>query len=223
MITEKTDLSFKERVTQGLTRHWKLAVLIFAAIVVVMAGILIADYISRGKSADSAMLAEDIQDAYTNWIQEVPELRDGTELESLISEALDDYPRMFAAQRALFTRGLMALENENWAEASTAYLTLADTWEESYLAPVSLFNAGSALEEAGDTDGAIVLWTRLVDNYAEVSPDAPEAMFNLGRLYETSGDKDKALEFYNDVNSRFPDSRWTDLSKSRILIIEGRS
>lgn len=223
MITEKTELSFKERVSQGLANHWKLAVIIFVAVVIVMAAILIADYVSRGKSTDSAMLAEDIQDAYTEWIQEVPELRDGTDLEALISEALDDYSRQFAAQRALFTRGLMALENEDWDEASESFLTIADTWDDSYLAPVSLFNAGSAREEAGDIDGAVVLWTRLVDNYAEVSPDAPEALFNLGRINENSGDNDKALEYYNDVNSRFPDSRWTDLSKSRILVIEGRS
>jgi TolA-binding protein len=200
-----------------------LAVIVFAGVVVVMAGILVADYISRSKKADSAMLAEDIQDAYTEWVQANPETREDTELESLISEALEQYPRQFASQRAFFTHGLMALENEKWEEASAAFITLADTWKDSYLAPVSLFNAGAAREEAGDIDGAISLWTRVVDDYSEVSPDAPEALFNLGRLSESLGDNEKALEHYNSVNSRFPESRWTDLSKSRILIIESRS
>jgi TolA-binding protein len=223
MSNEKTDLTFKERVNLGLSQHWKLATLIFTAVVVVMAGILILDYVSRGKRSDSAMLAEDIQDTYTSWMQDAPDVRDNSELEVLIADALEDYPKQFAAQRALFTRGLMALENENWEEASAAFATIADSWENSYLAPVSLYNAGSAREEAGDTVGAVEYWTRLVDEYAEVSPDAPEALFNLGRIAETLGDNDKALQHYGDVNSRFPESRWTDLSKSRILLIEGRS
>ncbi len=223
MSNEKSDLTFKERVNLGLSRHWKLATLIFATVVVVMAGILILDYVSRGKKSDSAMLAEDIQDQYTTWMQDAPDVRDNSELEDLIAEALEDYPKQFAAQRALFTRGLMALENENWEEASAAFATIADTWKNSYLASVSLYNAGSAREEAGDTEGAVEYWTRLIDEYAEVSPDAPEALFNLGRIAETLGDNDKALQHYGDVNSRFPESRWTDLSKSRILVIEGRS
>ena len=223
MNTESTKPRLKERINESLTNHWKLATLILTAVVVLMAGILVIDYLGRSKQSDSAMLAEDIQESYTAWMQEAPENRDDTELENLIGEALEDYSRQFAAQRALFTRGLMALENEKWEVASAAFSTLADQWTDSYLAPVSLYNAGSAREEAGDTDGAAEFWTRLVDEYAEVSPDAPEALFNLGRLAETDGDKEKALEYYGEVTSRFSESRWTDLSKSRILIIKGRS
>lgn len=223
MNTEHTDLSLKDRINKGLTKHWKLATLVLTAVAVMMAGILVIDYLGRRRQSDSAMLAEDIQDSYTAWMQEAPENRDDTELEDLIGEALEDYSRHFAAQRALFTRGLMALEKEQWEEASAAFETLADDWIDSYLAPVSLYNAGSAREEAGDTVGAAEFWTRLVDEYAEVSPDAPEALFNLGRLAETDGDNDKALEYYGELTSRFSESRWTDLSKSRILIIESRS
>lgn len=223
MITEKTELSLKERINAGLARHWKLAVLILAAVVVIMAGILVLDYINRNKQSDSAVLAEDIQDSFTDWLQAAPESRDSTDLENLITEALEKYPGHFATQRAHFTRGLMALENELWDEASDAFLTLADDWSKSYLAPVSLYNAGAAREEAGDPAGAAEIWNRLVDEYAEVSPDAPEALFNLGRLSESSDDIEKAIEYYKELTSRFPESRWTDLAKSRILVIEGRS
>ena len=223
MQKEATELTFKEKISDGLARHWKLATIIFTAILVIMAVILVVGYLNRGKVADSAMLAEDIQSSYTAWMQEAPENRDNTELEAMISRGLEDYPKMFAAQRALFTRGLMALENKEWDSASEAFETLADSWDESYLAPVSLYNAGAAREEAGDMERAAVLWQRLVDNYAEVSPDAPEALFNLGRLAEKNGNTSEAVDFYKDVNSRFPKSRWTDLSKSRILVLEGLS
>ena len=223
MKNEATELTLKEKINDGLTRHWKLATIIFTTLLIIMAVILVIGYLNRGKVAESAMLAEDIQSSYTAWMQEAPENRDNTELEAMISRGLEDYPKMFAAQRALFTRGLMALENKEWDVASEAFETLADNWDESYLAPVSLYNAGAAREEAGDPEGAGALWQRLVDNYAEVSPDAPEALFNLGRLAEENGDTSEAVGFYKDVNSRFPKSRWTDLSKSRILVLEGRS
>ncbi len=223
MNKQNTEMSLKERISEGLSNHWKLATIILSAVVIIMIGILVLGYLNRGKLAESAMLAEDIQNAYTVWMQEAPENRDETELDELIDKALKDYSKKFAAQRALFTRGLMALENKEWDMASEVFETLADGWNDSYLAPVSLYNAGSAREEAGDLDGAVMFWTRLISDYAEVSPDAPEALFNLGRLAESSGDEDKALEHYKEVGSRFPGSRWTDLSKSRIVVIEGRS
>jgi len=223
MNIETKELTFKERVNEGLANHWKMASIIFFSVLLVMALVLVLGYMNRGKVSESAMLAEDIQAAYTAWMQEAPEFRDGDELAALIDQALEDYPKLFAAQRGYFTRGLMALENKEWDSASEAFVTLADNWNDSYLAPVSLFNAGSALEESGDAEGAAVLWQRLIDNYSEVAPDAPEALFNLGRLAEVRGDAEEALGFYKDVNSRFPKSRWTDLSKSRILVIEGRS
>jgi len=220
MNNEAIELTFKERINEGLSRHWRMVTMIFALVLVIMAVVLVFGYLNRSKVEDSAMLAEDIQDSYTAWMQESPEDRDNTELEEMILNAIEDYPKMFAAQRALFTRGLMALENEDWDVAADSFITIADKWEDSYLAPVSLFNAGSAKEEAGDVESASALWQRLVDNYAEVSPDAPEALFNLGRIAENMGDSEKALGYYKDVNSRFPKSRWTDLSKSRILVIE---
>lgn len=141
-------------------------------------------------------------------------------LDSLTEEALSDYPKMFASQRALFVRGLMALENQEWEDAYTSFETLADQWPDSYLAPVGLYNAGSAREEAGDTDGAQAAWTRLAENYTSLSPDVPAALFSLGRLSESQNSQDEALGYYSDLEARFPDSRWTDWAKDRILVIE---
>jgi len=223
MKDENNELTLKERINDGLSSHWKLISMIFTGVLLLMAGILIYGYVNRGKEADSAMLAEDIQEAYTEWIQQAADNRDDSELETLIAEALDEYEGKFAAQRALFTRGLMALENKEWDIASESFVAIADKWEDSYLAPVSLYNAGAAREEAGDKEGAAELWQRIINDYAEVSPDAPEALFNLGRLAEENGDVENAIEYYKDVNGRFPKSRWTDLSKSRIVVLEGRS
>ena len=111
---QQVELSFKEKVIEALNNHWKLMVAIVVAGVLVLAGILIADYVNRGRMADSAMLSEDIQEAYTEWMADSPENRDDTALVKLIDEALSDYPKQFAGLRATYTKGLMALENEDW-------------------------------------------------------------------------------------------------------------
>jgi len=222
MKSTEPELSLKERVNLALANHWKAAVGIFVVIVVLMAGILILDAVRRNRLADSSMMAEDIQDTYTALMQEQPENRDYAELDELIETAMNEYSRYFAAQRALFTKGLIALEQKEWEQAASSFIELAERWPESYLAPVSLFNAGAAFEESGDLDQAAETWQSLVDDYAEVAPDAPEALFNLGRLAETRSSDDEAIDFYKEIESRFPQSRWTNLAKSRILVLESR-
>lgn len=211
---------FKERIIDALTRKWKTATLIIGLMAAVMVTVLIMDNIQENRRGRSAMLAEDIQELFVEWEQLDAEDRDDETITALIEEALTEYPGDFAAQRALFTRGLMALDNEEWRSAADDFQELADRRPKSYLAPVSLFNAGSALEEAGDMEAAKAAWTRLVDQYAEISPDAPEALFNLGRLAESEGDMEAAFERYREIGSRFPRSRWKDLAKSRILKLE---
>jgi len=220
---EHSNQGSEGRVGAFLSRNWKFTTLFFIILAVIMAGILILDFVLESKEEKSEILTEDIQDAYTEWLQDNPEEREAGELEELIAEALDKYPKYFAAQRALFTRGLMALEYEKWEDAALAFESVAEKWKNSYLAPVSLYNAGAAKEELGSINDAIRFWTRLVENYTEVSPDVPEALFNLGRVAETyGGDTEEALKHYYELAAKFPNSRWTDLSKTRILIIESR-
>ncbi len=219
---QHTELSFKEKVIVVLNDHWKIVVSIIGVAVIVMAGILILDYISGNKAVASSELAEGIQEAYADWMAEAAEDRDDTALMELIDEATSDYSRFFAAQRAAFTMGLIALENEEWEEAYTVFEDIAERWSDSYLASVSLFNAGSAREEAGDIDAAIVDWQKIADNYATVSADPPEALFNIGRVEESRGDVAAALEAYTALDGSYPDSRWTDIAKSRILVLESR-
>ncbi len=221
-MKQQEELTFKEKVIDFMNNHWKTVVVIIGTAVIIMAGILILDSMNKGKGSDSAEMAEDIQEAYSDWASESPENRDDTALLELIDKALVEFPRHFAAQRALFTKGLMAIENQEWEAAYSVFEDIAKKWPESYLASVSLFNAGSAREEAGDIDGAIADWQMVADEYATTSADAPEALFNIGRVEEGRGNSEAALETYRSLESAHPNSRWTDIAKSRILILESR-
>ncbi len=221
-MNKKTEpeLTFKEKIILYLNSHWKAASILLGVLVLAMAGILILDLSGRKKEEASAMAAEDIQKAFDEWKKAEPEDRADEELNTLINRALSDYPHNFAAQRALFTRGLMALEKDEWNGASASFNELAEKWPESYLAPVSLANAAGAFEQAGNMEQALASWQKLADNYSGTSANVPEALFNIARLNEKAGNNDAALEGYKNLESLFPSSRWTDLAKTRILILK---
>jgi TolA-binding protein len=222
VIKTESDLTFKEKLSIFLHRNWKIGVVIAAVLIVAVIAAAVVDRIDQNRKFRSAILAEEIQNSYVTWSSAGEEERDTDTLDTLIDEAISDYSKDFAAQRGLFTRGLMAAESDQWEDAAVAFKRIVDQWPESYLAPVSLFNLGSVLEEKGDLDGAADAWRSLVDEYGDVAPDTPEALFHLGRIAEGRGDDAEAMEIYNEVESRYPGSRWTNFAKNRILLIESR-
>ena len=209
-----------ERLNDMLSRRWKQAIALFVTVIAIMAGILVLDSYLKNQKIASAELTEDIQDAFSEWVDQEPEERVDDELDSLIEKAFVEYPKGFASQRALFTRAQMEYEKENWSKAAESFTEFASKWEESYLAPSSLFNAASAYEESGSIEEAENALTRLVERYGDMSPQTSEALFSLGRLAESQNNIEEALEKYRELVSRFPDSRWHNLAKSRILYIE---
>ena len=222
MIKNETELSFKERFSLFLNRNWKIGVVAAAVLIAAVIAAAVVDRVDQARKVRSAVLAEEIQEAYGAWSAAAEADRDAAELEAMIEAALADYPRDFAAQRALFTRGLMAVETTRWDEAAASFELVVAEWPESYLAPVSLFNLGSIREETGDIDGAEDAWRRLADEYGDQAPDTPEALFHLGRIAENRGDDAGAVELYGELESRYPGSRWTNFAKNRILLIESR-
>ncbi len=228
MINEKkqkagNDLTLRERINSGITRNWKLFTIVIAGMILVMVGIMILSFIQEKRRNASAELSEEIQELYDDWILEEAEDRENDSINTLIDRALDEYPRHFAAQKALFIRSKMAYEEENWAGAVKDFDELARRWPKSYLAPVSLFNSASAKEQAGNIEDAEQTFYKIIELYAETSPLIPEVYFNLGRIAESVNEVDSALEKYNEIISAYPGSRWTDLSRNRIILLKNQS
>ena len=213
---------FREKLSQWLEKNKIAAFVTIIAIVLVMAAIFIFDYVQDKRQINSSMLAENIQEKYKDWLQLEENEREDEELNMLISQALEEYPGDFVAQRAIYTQGLMAIEKKEWKKAATAFVELSDKWPKSYLAPTSLSNLAAVKEEMGEIEEALEILAKLVDEYSSISPDAPEATFNLGRLSELNGDKIKAIDYYEELDSKFPFSRWNSLAKSRIMILKHR-
>ena len=124
----------------------------------------------------------------------------------------------YAGGRAWAIIGTIYGEQEQWAQAETAWTNAAQVARKTYLAPIAFFNAGAAAEEQGRTEAAIA-------HYANsISPDfpaSPRAQFAIGRLRESLHDRSAAMEAYRAVISGWPqDSAWVNLAHSRIIALE---
>ncbi len=202
-------------VTVSRFRIILLAVLIAAA--AFMIGYFIYTEISRRLTADSTILAEGAQDLYDKWQAESDTAKKGAIEKQLMDQlgiVIGRYPRQYGGQRGLFIRADIYYHDKAWDNAQKDYQTLARRFPGSYLAPISLFNAGVCLEEKGDAVGALKLYQKASDSYPD-SPVAPRALFDAGRLLEQKGSFEDARKAYDQIDSLYPSSTWDKLGKNR--------
>ncbi|MDR2865447.1 MAG: tetratricopeptide repeat protein [Spirochaetaceae bacterium] len=110
-------------------------------------------------------------------------------------------------------------ERLDWEGAENAYRKSAETGKESYLAPISYFNAAVAAEERGNIDNAIEYYVK-----AAAYPDFPQgahAEFSRGRLYEQQNKIDSAKEAYQNVIDKWKNNEsWMPIAQSRLIALE---
>ncbi len=127
----------------------------------------------------------------------------------------------YAGAKAYSLLAAIQADRKEWEAAKTAWLAAADLLPESYLAPVSLYNAATVAEELGDTTAALTLYTRCVEEYGETFPLAPRAYFAIGRLQESLNEKAAATAAYRKIVDTWPNDGWTKPAQNRILSLAG--
>lgn len=199
-------------------RYILAGVLVF--ILLFFIGYIVTTESTSRKAEKSALLSEEMQDLFLEWLQaEDPETKNLKE-ESIVSQGEDiisRFPKQYSAQRARFILGELYFEKMEWESSAKHYTTLADSFPKSYLTSVSLMNAAAAWEEAGETEKAVELYKRVANDLLDTYPDVPRALFSLGRIHESLSRFDEALDAYNSCLDRFPESSWTKLAKNRII------
>ena len=202
-------------------RYILIAVLGTLAVVVITWAIV--SEVTANRTETSTILVEKAEEKFQNWIDEEDEeliTRLADELLVDLDRILDDYPKRYAAQRALYLKGNFYFRTENWEQAAQAFLEITDRFASSYLAPVAAINAAVSYEEAENYQQAITVYLRIVEDFADTSPEIPRVLFSLGRLTETTGGtKEEALEFYNRLIDEHVSSSWTNLARDRIIYL----
>ncbi len=141
------------------------------------------------------------------------------ELQSELDEIIDginDYP----ALRALMISGELAYQQDRLEDAKDYFLTAAEQFSSSYLAPVAYMNAAVISEELEQLEQAIEYYQRIVDSYADEFQGVSRALLNIGRLHEAQNDTDGAVRAYQQLTSDFENTEWANLAQTRLLQIQ---
>jgi TolA-binding protein len=178
--------------------------------------------VNQKRAADATVAAEAAQALYSKWSSET-NTESKTTLETQLTDALDklvrDYPHQYGGQRGWFLRADYLFEKKEWDKSAQEYQELARRFPQSYLAPISLFNAGVCLEQTGNMDGALALYIRIADEYKD-SFAAPRALFDAARISEQKNAFDQAQKTYERLGTDYPSSEWTKLAKNRVIALK---
>ena len=207
----------------AIVERYRLPLLVVAgAVVAALAVWLIWAERERSVEESSALRAEQLQDLFEAW-NGAPDGTRKTNLgNDLVAEAevlLKQFPRRYAAQRALYVRAEYHFASEQWGDAAGDWQELAERWPDSYLAPLSVFNAAVAMEEAGDAEAAREHLERLVADWGD-NLLVPRALFSIGRMAEQRADYQAARDAYARVTDDHAGSSWATAVRNRLIALE---
>ena len=207
----------------AFVERYRLPLLVTAGVVVAALAVwLIWAERERSVEESSALRAEQLQELFATWSGAPDGTRKTNLGNDLVAEAellLKQFPRRYAAQRALYVRAEYWFAMEQWQGAAGDWQELAARWPASYLAPLSIFNASVALEEAGDVDAAREHLERLVAEW-EDHLLVPRALFSVGRIAEQRGDYQAARDAYARVTDDHGGSSWATAVRNRLIALE---
>ena len=195
---------------------------VLGALVVLIITWAIVIEVRSNRTESATVLAERAQERLDEWIDEEDEEKKAIiaeELQGTLLSIIDTYPRLYATQRAYHIQGSFLFRSEQWEVAANSFLDLAEKFPKSYLAPISIVNAAVSYEEAEQDVRALETYRRIIDEFAEVSPEIPRVLFSLGRLSETVGTTQQALEYYTRLVDEYSTSSWTNLARDRIIYL----
>ncbi len=207
-------------VSNFLQRNRKPLLAVLVAVVGIVVGLFLYLEFRGAREERARVAAETVQELFDEFSAATDDARRqslAAQITAEVNGVTTDYPRFGAAQRALFVRGSMNWELEQWDAASVDFEQAATGFPDSYLTPISLFNAAAAAEEGGQVDRARQLLTQLVDSFD--TSEVPRALFALGRIAEQQGDPQAATEYYNRLVQNHAGSTWTNLARTRIIAL----
>ncbi len=225
-MKQKEELTNRERFVEWLTtfmarhRRWLVLGAITAAVAIV--AVVVIFEVRDRRLEESLTRVERAEDRYEEWGAAEGDDRESIEAEimSTLDDVISDYSRLYSAQRALFVRGRMHLEEERWEEAADDFRTLSERFPNSHLALIALSNKAVAWEQSGNLERALETYIDLSEERDARNPLRARALFSAGRLKEQLGDEDAAREHYNTLVSEYAESEWTKPARNRILVLE---
>ncbi len=230
MAEHSTEKSSAIRIVELLQKNAKVIIIALVILVVVAVAALIGAKVVRDKATASVQQWEVIEDQYNEFVQLSNDTEGWEDTRQELIGSLDNYiattkGKGFGDMQARAVLGHLYVANEEYAQAAEAFLSLNQFHANSYAAPMALFNAAAAYEEAGDTEQAMATYQEIIDTQdSNPMADMAKAHFYLGRVAYQSGNIDQAVDIWNNMITMYQEdtaaSEWIKLAKTVLLTIE---
>lgn len=223
--TDKNEsLTFSERLV-GFIQKNRIGLLV--GIVVFFVGIIafgVTVAILDSAKEKAIATVEDLAEGYDAVRIETDEAKKNAATTDLL-EKLKAFAKAnggFAAARAYSVIAGIRADRKEWSEATAAWLSAAEALPNSYLAPVSIYNAATAAEELGDGSRALELYAKCASTYEKTFSQAPRAYLAIGRLNEERKDFEAATAAYKKIVETWPNDSWAKIAHTRLLAVSAK-
>ncbi|MCL2271595.1 MAG: tetratricopeptide repeat protein [Treponema sp.] len=224
MQNENKDLTVGEKIILFVQKNKKGILISTGAFVFLLAALII--FLSLQDVFHNRAIAEadDLNRRYDDMRYQITEDFKSSELDTLLSdlEKFGTRKSGYPGSKAWSIIAQIHSARKDWSKSKEAWLNAAQKGNNTYLGPISLFNAAAAAEEQGNIEQAIELLQKCISHQFEF-PAAARAQFSIGRLYEKQSNYTAAVEAYRFVLIDWQDIPiWQHLARSRITVIEMR-
>ena len=222
MENENEKQSFVEKINGFSQRNRKGIIIFSSAIFILLAGTIVFFSLQDVFNKKAIAEAEELNVKFQELRYFTNDDSYNAKIQALLSEieAFAKNKSGYAAGKAWSMAAQIYSSRNEWQKAEETWLNAAKAGDNTYLGPISLFNAAAAAEEQGKIELAIELLQKSIEHKFEF-PAAPRAQFSIGRLYEQLGNYPAAIESYRTVLINWQNVPvWQYLAHSRIIAIE---
>lgn len=212
LSTEKT-LSTEEKMSGSVSTFFeknKLILIVICAVIVVgiLAAIIAVNAVNSAKDKAQIKIAK-LEQQYAEVL--ASDAQDWTALTADLQAMVKG--SSYASVKSQYLLGLVYYQQQNYTEASDAFMKAYDLNKSIYLAPLSLANAAACAEEGGDSAKALELYNQIYNDYPE-SGTAAKALFNVARMYYQQGNTQLAQATFAQVADYYPNSEYGKLAQN---------
>ena len=212
LSTEKT-LSTEEKMIGSVSTFFeknKLILIVICAVIVVgiLAAIIAVNAVNSAKDKAQIKIAK-LEQQYAEVL--ASDAQDWTALTADLQAMVKG--SSYASVKSQYLLGLVYYQQQNYKEASDAFMKAYDLNKSIYLAPLSLANAAACAEEGGDSAKALELYNQIYNDYPE-SGTAAKALFNVARMYYQQGNTQLAQATFAQVADYYPNSEYGKLAQN---------
>lgn len=212
-------------VNRFLGANKKILIIVGTVVVVALLGLWIGLNIADSNAEKLQVAVDELQVSYTEWAA----MDDKTSAEALsakddlvagLSELASKSGTSYPIVKAEYLLGLVLYTEEDYTQALSRFASAAQKGEGTYLGSLSLFNAGVASEQLGDTAKALEYYQSVYDKYGSEAPEAPKALFSVARLHEANNSIALAKAVFQQLADEYPSSEYAKLAQSRLVVLQ---